>query len=106
MTAIYVIHSHDARNEFELLEKGAAARTRIVAAITGGHITGTIDRVDCYDTDEHVADDVSEDIAIEIANGVDAWDSITPQVRSFIETHAGLDYARGLRVADPTFAAA
>ncbi len=106
MSQIYVIHSHNSRDEFERLEKGAAARAVIIAAIVGGHITGTIDKVDCYDTDEHVADDVSEDIAIEIANGVDAWDSITPQVRSFVETHAGLDYARGLRVDDPTFAAA
>jgi hypothetical protein len=49
--------------------------------------------------------DVTEDIAREVAGRLDVNDMIPETLIDFIETHAGLEYARGLRVSDATFAA-
>lgn len=106
MSPIYVVHWSDEKHVGERLLRGALARQEAIQSIVTGDLPGKIDKVDCYDTDEHVADDVSEDVAIEIANAVQPWDTITPQVRDFIEAAAGLDYTRGIRVDDKTFAAA
>jgi hypothetical protein len=48
--------------------------------------------------------DVTEDVAIEIANRVGAG-PIRPSLRDFIEDHAGLDYARELAVVERAFSA-
>lgn len=63
-------------------------------------------KVFAFNPIEHTADDVTEEIAVEIARGLDPGEPISPELRDFIEHAAGLEMARGLRVYDPTFAAA
>ncbi len=72
-------------------------------------VTGQVEDVAaiiCWNAVEHVCEDVTSDIAIEIANGLDAGEPISPELHDFIETHAGIDYARALRKFDRSFAAA
>jgi hypothetical protein len=107
MTAIFVIHWTSERYEGEQLHKDPLGEARVIDSIWSGDVPGTITRIDRYDSDEHTADDITEDIAIAIANRAgNEGDPIRPELRDFIESHAGLAYARGLRVLDPTFAAA
>ncbi len=63
-------------------------------------------KVFAFNPIEHTCDDVTEEIAVELANSLDAGEPISSEIHAFIETNAGLEYARGLRVYDPTFAAA
>jgi hypothetical protein len=49
--------------------------------------------------------DVTEDIAREVADHLDVSDMVPDAVIDFVETHAGLEYTRGLRLTDKTFAA-
>jgi hypothetical protein len=76
-------------------------RQATIRDIGNGEYTN-VAAVIAFNPSEHTADDVTEEIAIEIANGLDASEPITAELFDFIETHAGLDYARGLRVADRT----
>lgn len=62
-----------------------------------------VEHVFAFNPAEHTCSDVTEDIAIEIASRV-AGESIHRFLFDFIETHAGADYARGLRVREDVFA--
>ena len=93
MSQIWVIHSSDRNYISHVLERGDA-RERVIGDILGGHVDGNIDRIDCYDVDEHTADDVSEDIALELARRVVALgDPPDEQVRDFIEDQCGVGTA-------------
>ena len=82
----------------------ACSRETTVDDIRHGQVEH-VAKVFAWNPAEHTCDDVTEAIAIEIANGLDAGEPISPELRDFIETHAGLGYARGLRVYDRSFAA-
>jgi hypothetical protein len=88
-------------------ERAAEDMTRAatIRDIKAGQVEDVV-AVVAFNPVEHVADDVTEDIAIAIAGSFDPGEPIPAALRDFIETHAGLDYARGLRVADRSFAAA
>jgi hypothetical protein len=89
------------------VERAAEDMTRAatIRDIKAGQVEDVV-AVVAFNPVEHVADDVTEDIAIAIADSLDPGEPISAELRDFIETHAGLDYARGLRVADRSFAAA
>ena len=75
-----------------------------IADIISGQVED-VERVIAFNPAECWSRDATEDIAIEIANRV-GRESVRAAVRDFIETHAGLDYARGLELAERTFDAA
>lgn len=103
MTAIYVIHYRAGRYTGEQLHLNEGVMLRSISA---GDVDGVIDRIDTYDPDEHTASTITEDVAIKLAQMAGrSGDPISEQVRDLIETHAGLEYARGLRVIDCSFAA-
>src|SRR5262245_18112023 len=84
--------------------EASASREAAIADIMAGQLEG-VERVFCINSAEHIADDVTEEIAVEIANRIDPASPIRPELRDIIEANAGLDYARGLAVADRSFAA-
>lgn len=93
MSERWVIFWSDKHYIGHAIELGAA-RERVLALILGGHIDGNIDSVDRYDTEEHTADDVSEEIALELARRVLAiGDPPSTQVRDFIESELGVGTA-------------
>jgi hypothetical protein len=75
-----------------------------IADIMAGQVED-VERVIAFNPAEAWSRDATEDIAIEIANRI-GHDPIAPALRDFIETHAGLDYTRGLRVTERAFTAA
>jgi hypothetical protein len=85
--------------------EASQSREAAIADIMAGQVEG-VEKVFCFNPAEHIADDVTEEIAIEIANRLDPASPIRPELRDFIETNAGLDYAHGLAVEDRSFAAA
>src|ERR1700721_2861936 len=81
-----------------------------IADIMTGQIEN-VERVIAFNPAEAWSREVTEDIAIEIANRIGRdrgmnGAPIQPALRDFIEEHAGLDYARGLAVAEREFTAA
>jgi len=82
----------------------AASRETTIADIMAGQVTG-VEKVLAFNCAEHIADDVTEEIAIEIANRCGA-EPISPVLHAFIEVHAGPAFARGLAIAERSFAAA
>ncbi len=102
----YVIHWADQKWEGERHYKGPLAEACVISDIMCGSIDGTVQEVDYYDTEDRIADNVTEDIAVKIANTFQTGDVVRPDLWDFIETHAGHDYLRGLRQADMTFQAA
>ena len=85
--------------------EASRSREAAVADIMAGQVEG-VEKVFAFNPAEHIADDVTEEIAVEIASRLDPASPIRPELRDFIETNAGLAYARGLAVADRSFAAA
>jgi hypothetical protein len=83
----------------------SASREAAIADIMAGQVEG-VEKVFCFNPAEHIADDVTEEIAVEIANRLDPASPVRPELLDFIEANAGHDYARRLRVEDRTFAAA
>jgi hypothetical protein len=83
----------------------SASREAAITDIMAGQVEG-VEKVFCFNPAEHIADDVTEEIAVEIANRLDPASPIRPELLDFIAANAGRDYARGLRVEDRTFAAA
>ena len=81
----------------------ACSRDTTVRDILRGQVEG-VERVYAFNPAEHTCDDVTEAIAIEIANSLDAGEPISPELYAFIEEHAPA-HARGLRAYDKTFAA-
>jgi len=56
-------------------------------------------RVVAFNTAEHWADDVSQDVALEIQRCVDlAGDELPSSIEAFIETHAGPSRQLSLRL--------
>ena len=82
----------------------AASRETTITDIMAGQVAG-VEKIFAFNPAEHTADDITEEIAIEIANRCGA-EPITPALHDFIATHAGLNVARGLAIAERTFAAA
>jgi hypothetical protein len=79
-----------------------------IADIMAGQVED-VERVIAFNPAEAWSREVTEDIAIEIANRIGRGNGhmpIQPALRDFIEQHAGLDYARGLAVAAREFSAA
>ena len=89
----------------ERLLEASASREAAIADIMAGQVEG-VEKVFAFNPAEHIADDVTEEIALEIANRLDPITPIRPELRDFLETNAGLAAARGLRVDDRTFATA
>lgn len=82
----------------------AASRESTIADIMAGQVAG-VEKIFAFNCAEHIADDVTEEIAVEIANRCGP-EPIAPALYEFIEIHAGAALARGLAIADRTFAAA
>jgi hypothetical protein len=79
-----------------------------IADIMAGQVAD-VERVIAFNPAEAWSRDATEDIAIEIARRIGrakSCEPIAPALRDFIETHAGLDFARGLAVDERTFDAA
>ena len=94
MSDIWIVHSHDEHYINYRVEKGPGARERVIEMILGGHFTGCIDRVDRYNVDEHIADNMSEDIAMALAMRiVESGDPPSDQVRDLIEVELGVGTA-------------
>jgi hypothetical protein len=94
MSDVFVIHWSDKHYIGHDVERGGGARERVIAAIMGGHVQGSIDTIDHYDTEEHTADDVTEDIALAVAQRVvDIGDPPSAFVRDFIEEQCGVGTA-------------
>ncbi len=83
---------------------GDLGREATIADIMNGQVED-VERVLAFNPAECWSRDATEDIAIEISHRVGNG-PIRAAVRDFIETHAGLEYTRGLLVAEPTFSAA
>lgn len=81
----------------------------LISDMLGGQIEalGFIDRITEVNDDEGTARDVTDDFAIATARycGLHDIREVSRAVYDFIETHAGPQYARGLRIEDRSFAA-
>lgn len=82
----------------------SCSREQTMRDIKSGEIE-RVAKVFAFNPIEHTADDVTEEIAVEIANGLDAGEPISPNLRDFIEAAGGVELARGLNVFDRTMAA-
>lgn len=85
--------------------EGSCSRSQTIEDIIAGQF-GVVAKVFAFNSCEHIADDVTEEIAVEIANSLDPAEPISEQLHDFIERNAGQSFVRGLRLADRTFAAA
>lgn len=90
---IYVIHWAEKRWTGHSIPAGSREADAI-RHIMGGHVEGAITRIDRYDTSEHIADDVTDDMACALAREVmDGNYPPTGQVRDFIEERLGVGAA-------------
>ena len=106
VTHYAILCAHDGLGYFvERSLEASASREAAITDIMAGQVE-RVEKVFCFNPAEHIADDVTEEIAIEIANRLDPAFPIRPELRDFIETNAGLDYAHGLAVEDRSFAVA
>ncbi len=106
VTHYTILCVHDGAGFFaERSLEASASREAAIADIMAGQVDG-VERIFAFNPAEHLAYDVTEEIAIEVANRLDPASPIRAGLRDFIEANAGLAYARGLAVADRTFAAA
>ena len=85
--------------------EASASREAAIADIMAGQVEG-VERVFAFNPAEHIADDVTEEIALAIASRLDPASPIRPELRDFLEANAGLDTVRGLSVDDRSFTAA
>ena len=101
-----ILCAHDGLGYFaERTLEASVSREAAIADIIAGQVEG-VEKVFCFNPAEHIADDVTEEIALAIASRLDPASPIRPELRDFIEANAGLAAARGLAVDDPSFAAA
>jgi hypothetical protein len=106
VTHYAILCAHNGLGYFaERTLEASASRDAAIADIMAGQVEG-VEKVFRFSPAEHIADDVTEEIATEIANRLDHSAPIRPELRDFIEANAGLDYAHGLAVDDRSFAAA
>ena len=102
--AILCAHQHSAGYFAERSLEDSCNRASVIEDIISGNVVHVM-KVYAFNVVEHTADDVTEAIAIEVARLLDGGDMIPETLIDFIETHAGLEYARGLRFADTGFTA-
>src|ERR1700748_3060571 len=76
----------------------ACDRDATIRDIMSGEVAD-VARVYAFNPVEHTADDAPGGVPIAIARRCSPLEPISPALRDFIETHAGLAYARGLVVA-------
>ena len=70
----------------------------VITDLMSGQYSDPI-RVVAFNTAEHWADDVSQDVALEIQRRVDlAGDELPPSIEAFVETHAGPSPQLSLRL--------
>ena len=104
--AILVIGKHTKRAYFsERTLEDSCSRATTIADIINGEL-GTIAKVFAFNPVEGIAQDVTEEMAIECANSLDPSEPVAQHLYDFIEHEAGSEYVRDLRVADRTFTAA
>lgn len=111
MASTYVIHWQDKRLIGQHLLIGDEAAC-VRAIMAGDPFTADlVTKIEWYDTDEAFSREISlEDVARVVANRaqIEEWNGgggITPAVRNFIHSHAGLAWARGLKILDRSLAA-
>jgi hypothetical protein len=102
--AVLVIYRGEAYFAERKLED-SCSRSQTVEDILTGEL-GPVAKVFAFNPVEHVCDDVTEEIAVEVANSVDPTQPISEPLHSFIWRNAGEGYVRGLRIAEHTFRAA
>lgn len=107
MSPVYVVHfTRDER----MYDRLMVSEAQVVREILAGDDlpADQIHCIDRYDTDERIADNMTRAVAKAVARhfGAHPEEECSAKVRDFVETHAGLAYSAGLRVADRTFAAA
>jgi hypothetical protein len=95
--AVLCAHQHLGYFAERLLED-SCSRATLLKDIIDGNLTRVM-KVFAFNPVEGWSKDVTEDIAIEVANSLDASDEIPDPVIDFIEANAGLEYAKGLRAA-------
>jgi hypothetical protein len=78
-------------------------RNDTIRDIRKGEVEG-VQKVLAFNPVEGWAHDVTEDLAIDIANSLDASEPVRRELYNFIEQHAGPGFVRGLRVADSALA--
>ena len=95
MSETYVVHYSTKAYVGQMSTTGVNAKRRILDAILGGHAEGSIDKIDCYDTEEGWSRDVTEDLAREIASHVMVDGNYPPstQIRDFVEEQLGVGTA-------------
>jgi hypothetical protein len=101
MTAIYKVEWSSEYYRGSTWEMDPNGEQKIIDLIVQGQIEGKVERVTRYDFEE----DLTEDIAVEIARRFGDGDFVRPDLWQFIEDNAGPEYVEGLRLADMTFAA-
>jgi hypothetical protein len=102
--AILCAHQHSAGYFAERSLEDSCSRASVIEDIISGELHRVL-KVFAFNPIEHTCDDVTESIAIDIADRLDPADMITDSVIDFVETHAGRIYALGLRATDKTFTA-
>jgi hypothetical protein len=80
------------------------SRETTIRDIMSGEVA-CVDKVIAFNCAEHTADDVTAEIAVAIARRLDPSEGVRPELLDFVEAHAGLAFTRGLRRAEPAFAA-
>jgi hypothetical protein len=96
--AVLCAHQHIryfAERELEV----SCSREALIEDIISGNVHRVM-KVFAFNPVEHTCDDVTEAIAIEVANRLDPSDMPPDTVIDFVEANAGLEYARGLRAAE------
>jgi hypothetical protein len=96
--AVLCAHQHlgyFAERELE----ASCSREALIEDIISGNVHRVM-KVFAFNPVEHTCDDVTESIAIEVANRLDPSDMPPDTVIDFVEANAGLEYARGLRAAE------
>jgi hypothetical protein len=100
ITHYAVLCAHQELGYFaERLLEDSCSRATLIKDIIDGNLTRVM-KVFAFNPVEHTADDVTEDVARELASLLDAADMIPETLIDFIEANAGLEYARGLRAAE------
>jgi hypothetical protein len=77
--------------------EASCSRATVIEDIINGNVVHVM-KVFAFNPVEHTADDITSDIATEIASLLSPDDMIPGALIDFIEANAGLEYARGLRV--------
>jgi hypothetical protein len=102
--AILCAHQETAGYFAERSLEDSCSRAATIDDIINGNLTRVM-KVFAFNPVEGWSRDVTEDIAIKVANLLDASDMIPDALLDFIEANASTEYTRGLRVVDKSFSA-